>query len=171
MFTYIYGFPLWKMISIALVSTILWIITGIKWKRMHRYISMVLLLTGFFAILYATLLKRSYGEYSLSLVPFITLRNAATQPEYYRTLLMNVLMFLPFGLGLTGVLPQRWELRYLMVIVVIAGTLFSISIESLQYYFHLGEVETDDVLMNAEGDVAAAVAHYTQEKLRNYLSG
>lgn len=171
MFTYIYGLPLWKMISIVLVSTILWIIIGTKWKRMHRYISMVLLLTGFFAILYATLLKRSHGEYSLSLVPFITLRNAATQPEYYRTLLLNVLMFLPFGLGLAGVLPQRWELRYRMMIVVIAGTLFSISIESLQYYFHLGEAETDDVLMNATGTVAAAVALYTKEKLQNLLSG
>lgn len=80
-------------------------------------------------------------------------------------------MFLPFGLGMAGVLPQRWELRYRMLIVVIVGVVFSITIESLQYYLHLGEAETDDVVMNAVETVAAAVALYTKEKLRNLLSG
>lgn len=60
--------------------------------------------------------------------------------------IMNVVAFVPVGLLLSCVSRQ---LKWLMVLLIAVG--ISVSIEALQYYFHKGFSEFDDVFHNTLG--------------------
>ena len=101
-------------------------------------------------ILMYTLIGRSSGEgQALSLIPFVSFVKALTQSEFYRTMYMNMLLFMPLGLSLPFVLPDRVKHKALFTILI--GTAFSINIEAIQFFFRIGKCETDDVIMNALG--------------------
>ena len=110
------------------------------------------------AVLYATLLDRGGETVGLTLRPFQLLRDAAAEPELYRSLLMNVLLFEPLGLTLTQALPPRGTAGQRAVLTVLAATLLSAVIEAAQYAFGLGRAETDDVLCNTLGALLGALA-------------
>lgn len=61
------------------------------------------------AILCATILNRTPGNYELILTPFATFTAALQQPELYRAMLMNVFLFFPLGLTLSNALPRKWH--------------------------------------------------------------
>lgn len=99
------------------------------------------------AVLYATLLDRGGETVGFTLRPFQLLRDAAAEPELYRSLLMNVLLFEPLGLTLAQALPPHRT-----------AMLLSAVIEAAQYAFGLGRAETDDVLCNTLGALLGALA-------------
>ena len=83
------------------------------------------------------------------MIPFISFINAKTQPEFYRTMFMNVLLFLPLGLSLPFALSEK--MKHKVLISILCGLILSVLVEVLQYVFRLGRCETDDVLMNTLG--------------------
>lgn len=85
----------------------------------------------------------------ISLIPFISFVNAKVQPEFYRTMFMNMLLFMPLGLSLPYALSDKLKHKALLTILV--GAVLSVVVEAAQYVFSLGKCETDDVLMNALG--------------------
>ncbi len=85
----------------------------------------------------------------ISLIPFISFENAKVQPELYRTMFMNMLLFMPLGLSLPYALPDK--LKYKALLTILIGIGLSIAVEVVQYVFSLGKCETDDVLMNTLG--------------------
>ena len=96
-----------------------------------------------------TVFFRSYTENSgVNLMPFWSYRMESQDLQYsmYVENLMNVLMFVPFGLLLgCSFKGITWK-------VVLLVTLFvSVSIESLQYILKLGFAEFDDVFHNTIG--------------------
>ena len=103
------------------------------------------------AVVAVTLLTRSGEVREPVLTPLITFVKAQEQPEYYRTMLMNVLLFLPLGLSLGQALPGRWTVRCRVLLTAQCGLALSILVEWLQYRFALGTAETDDVLCNTLG--------------------
>lgn len=112
---------------------------------------------GAFALIFCfTILNRNSGARAHSLIPFITFINAKTQPEFYRTMFMNVLLFLPLGLSLPFALPDR--IKHRAIVTILTGVLISASVEAAQFAFCLGQSETDDVIMNATGCVIGATS-------------
>lgn len=85
----------------------------------------------------------------------------------YRELLMNVLLFVPFGLSLPFVMTSahsgvwRGKIRYAVITVGIAVVL-SVGIEAVQYFFSLGRCETDDVLSNLFGTALGVCSYLVQ---------
>ena len=73
------------------------------------------------------------------LVPFQNFREAREQPELYRSMLMNVLLFFPIGLSLPFVLG-KWKLS--VPVTVVLACLSSAGIEYLQYGYSLGNRQT-----------------------------
>lgn len=73
------------------------------------------------------------------------------QPKMYRSMLMNVFLFVPFGLTLSQILPEHWRSEKRMIIAICAGLLLSCFVEGMQYMFSLGRAEIDDVLTNVIG--------------------
>ena len=100
-------------------------------------------------LMFTVLGRSSESAKEISLIPFITIENAKVQPEYYRTMFMNVLLFMPFGLSFPFALNKK--IWYSICITVLLGVELSICVEVLQYIFCLGRCETDDVIMNALG--------------------
>ncbi len=152
MLHYIYCRPLGNIIFIMVLLFAVWgVLTSLvperHWKRGN--IVLTILMTA--AILYATVLNRTENETQLILTPFASFAAAKQQPECYREMLMNVFLFFPFGLTMSGALPCKWRRSVRIAVTVTIGCLFSVGIECIQYHFALGTAETDDVICNTLG--------------------
>lgn len=148
---WIYVQPLKNIILTMLVLPIVW--TALhqilrKHQLLWKAINIVTLIISLAAIIYLTLYHRGESEYDVILTPFHSFIEAQIQPEMYRSMLMNVFLFEPLGLSLSGLLPKKW---YSLAITVVVGMLFSIGIEAAQFYYGLGRCEVDDVIMNTLG--------------------
>lgn len=111
----------------------------------------VLFCAAVIAILYATILNRTPGNYELILAPFASLTAARVQPELYRALLMNVFLFFPLGLTLSNALPRKWHRWLRIILTTLIGCILSAGIEYAQYRYALGMAEVDDVICNTLG--------------------
>ena len=111
----------------------------------------VLFCAAVIAILYATILNRTPGNYELILTPFATFTAAQQQPELYREMLMNVFLFFPLGLTLSNALPRKWHRWLRIILTTLIGCIRSAGIEYAQYRYALGLAETDDVICNTLG--------------------
>lgn len=111
----------------------------------------VLFCAAVIAILYATILNRTPGNYELILTPFATFTAAQQQPELYREMLMNVFLFFPLGLTLSNALPRKWHRWLRIILTTLIGCILSAGIEYAQYRYALGLAETDDVICNTLG--------------------
>ena len=103
------------------------------------------------AILYATILNRTPGNYELFLTPFAALSAARQQPELYREMLMNVFQFFLLWLTLSKALPRKWHRWLRIILSTLIGCILSAGIEYAQYRCALGLAETDDVICNTLG--------------------
>lgn len=111
----------------------------------------VLFCAAVIAILCATILNRTPGNYELILTPFAALSAARQQPELYREMLMNIFLFFPLGLTLSNALPQKWHRWGRIILTTLVGCALSAGIEYAQYRCALGLAETDDVICNTLG--------------------
>lgn len=150
MIQYVYSQPLNRIIIIMFLSLFIWGYLGYKVnKNIWRMLNCVLAILVTISIFAITILTRSSGVWDLVLTPFHGFIEAKEQPELYRSMLMNVFLFFYYGLTIPFVLPDR--VSHKLVLSVITGLFFSIIIEFLQFAFHLGRCETDDVIMNTLG--------------------
>lgn len=156
MFRWIYSRPLWKVILYSIAAIVFWGKLSIKvsdrvWNRHNK----MLLLFSVFAVIYATLLRTPEVS-ELVLIPFYSFIEAHQQPEMYRSMLMNVFLFLPMGISLPFVLDKK--VRHNIICTIIMAMIFSTSIEITQYIFCLGRCETDDVIMNTLGAAVGSIS-------------
>ncbi len=157
----IYAQPLWRVAAEILLAALIWAVLsatfGKRRPKLWRMLNLCLLAVSAFLIVYLTILKRNAGEHELILRPWYFLQEGKIQPEIYRSLLMNVLMFTPFGLSLgagfsSGMKPWRCVLITLLIAIA-----FSVAVETTQYFAGLGRAETDDVGANALGAFIGAL--------------
>lgn len=148
---YIYSRPLQQIILWICIAVFLWGIVGfvLKNKVWFRGLNRFLLLVFTLAVLYMTVFSRTRGVRELVMMPFYSFAEARNQPEMYRTMLMNVFMFLPVGLCLPFGFAEKTKRKGLKTILL--AMIFSVIIELIQYLFALGRCETDDVIMNTLG--------------------
>lgn len=123
-------------------------------EKPRRIISTICLVLAVIGILSFTLLNRSGGNTEISLMPFVFFSEMKIQPEIYRSMIMNVFLFMPFGLSLPFALPNR--ARHRVIITVLAGIILSVCVEATQLIFSLGKCETDDVIMNTLGTLISS---------------
>ena len=139
------------------ILILVWSIIGAAFYKYMRIIGGVLAVIALGAILYATVLSRSGGSKEVYLIPFSTFERAKIQPEFYRSMLMNVFLFVPLGLSLPFVYRGTTGKRIL--ITVLTGLLLSVAIEAIQYFAHLGMTEADDVICNTLGTAIGSCAY------------
>lgn len=171
LFYYIYRIPVPLVLPIIALIVLIW---GFAMRLLVRrspkavkIINCVALLIALVGIFYITVFRNNPGKQELILQPFQSFIEAKQQKEMYRELLMNVLLFVPFGLSLpfamTSARDGEWsrKIRYAVITVGIAVVL-SVCIEAVQYHYSLGRCETDDVLSNMFGAALGACAYLVQ---------
>ena len=152
MFQSIYSKPLSNIILAIVIAIVAWgyLRTKVQLRR-WTMANFVLFCAAVIAILYATILNRTPGNYELILTPFATFTAAQQQPELYREMLMNVFLFFPLGLTLSNALPRKWHRWGRIAFTTLIGCILSAGIEYAQYRYALGLAETDDVICNTLG--------------------
>lgn len=86
--------------------------------------------------------------------------------EAIRTMVMNVVLFLPFGLILLYVFNHIKNKRRKWLLCILIGFLVSVGVESIQYVFALGRAETDDVICNTLGCALRVLAEVVAEGIK-----
>ena len=164
-FHFVYIQPLHRIVIFMILAAAMWGYLGNREQgsRRWRIINAVILVGILAAIFYMTVYTRQESAAEAVFVPFQSFRDARIQPELYRTMLMNVLLFFPIGLTLPFVLRIR---RLSVPVTVIAALLLSTGIEYLQYRYHLGRCEVDDVIMNTLGALAGCAAYWISRNIR-----
>lgn len=164
----IYRMPLWSVALCVVLFLYLW--TQIvrsetaykpdRWRTVNR----VLFVGSIFAVAAATLFYRTGDGSTPELMPFHFIKIAATNSEAVRAFVMNVVLFIPFGVSLPFVLRKKKQ----PVIVILSALVLSVAVECAQYFFSLGKAETDDVIANTLGAVIGLVPYiFAKNKLLN----
>ena len=138
-------------------------------KRLVKLVSGVSLIVSLIVIISATILSRQRGSYTVHLA----LLSQFWVEDYdldtaIRPMLMNVFLFLPFGMSLSYMLPDRLCLKTNWILVAASAFLLSLLLETAQYCLLVGNFETDDILCNTVGALLGMVplAIQTESKKR-----
>lgn len=122
-------------------------------RRYHRGVATVFCAVSLVIIYCLTLIRYSRVD-DLSLIPFYSFVLAMENREFYRTMLMNVFLFVPFGMSVVFIMPEK--LRHRVLLTVLIGVLLSVTVELCQHIFMIGKCEVDDVIMNGLGTFIGA---------------
>ncbi len=154
MFQFFYALPIPVAVATLFVLFLLWTLIHLlaEKTRLWHWMSTGFVLIWVVVILAATILGRSVGIRELRFLPLQPLLlGTYNNPEYFRTLLMNLLLFIPLGIGLTSALPTGWTVDRRIRWAILLGFALSLLIELVQLIFSLGYAEVDDLLTNTLG--------------------
>lgn len=174
---YVYAKSFPTVIVTILICIILWALISQKamesqrYNKIFKWINTIFFCGTVTIILYITIVSRASDKSEVCLIPFYSFVMAMKQPEMYRSMLMNVLLFEPIGLTLPFALPDKLHKK--PIITIGFGFLLSVSIELMQYLFYLGRAEVDDVLCNTLGCAIGTVAYliYKNREIINKCLG
>ena len=114
-----------------------------------------------------TLFRRSVGaDFDFRAKPFESYYIAFAEGgiEVMQQIIINIMMFVPFGFLLPCCFKLYEKYRYVLITAVIA----SVSIELLQLILKIGLFETDDVINNVFGVMIGLGIYVAAKKMRNY---
>lgn len=174
-FHWFYCLPLhWAaLLVLAIAAVFLLLRTRFEKYILWRIALGVMLLFWIFAVARLTILGREAGgsseHYFLPFQSYIDLINGGNI-EIIRTNVMNLLLFVPGGVLLVSAIPQKG--RNIKTVLLMAALLlaFSFAIETLQYVYSMGRVETDDVIHNFIGGFAGALLALLKPKIKFKMS-
>ena len=139
------------------IMLVVWSVIGAVFYRRMRVVGAALAVLAAALILYKTIISRGSSEAGIDLIPFSSFVRARTNPEMYREMLMNVLLFIPLGLSLPFVIGGGIAKRILLT--VLAGFLLTVTVEAVQCFVSIGLAETDDVICNTLGALLGSLAY------------
>lgn len=168
----IYVQPLSRIRTWILLLLGIWVVGRLLFgqKRWWRFANGGALAVALYGVLRFTVLHRGAADFGPAiLLPFYSLTEAQTQPEKYREMLMNVFLFVPFGLVLPNVLDAAKRIKFPVLATMLIAFALSAGIEFCQYYFQIGRCEVDDVMMNALGAAIGVSAYMIGSQVRKLL--
>lgn len=166
--TAFYCLPLWASATSVMVMLLLWFTVmclARQRKRLVNTISGCALLAALLVIVAATLLSRQKGNYTVCFALLSRFRaDDFNLDTTIRPMLMNTFLFLPFGMSLSYVLPEKTKLRIRVMLVIASAFLLSLFLETAQYCLSIGNFETNDILCNTVGALLGTVPLAIQSK-------
>ena len=165
-----YCLPINATVGLLIAAVLVWA-SLCRWvqgrKAAHRRLAKAVLalawLLWLVMILHSTVFSRTAGEVVVYSDPFHQLREylRGGSSELLRVLWMNVLLFVPGGVWLEALWPERWPRWRCAVLTTALLTGLSVGVETAQYVYALGYVEADDVLCNGLGAALGMLIHET----------
>lgn len=125
-----------------------------------NYLTIVLfiiyLMVLFWILLYKFGVRFSYMTHrNVNLIPFY-------HPLDYTEIILNILIFVPFGLY-TGILLKNWTILSKLLCFFLLSLMF----ESLQYLLRIGAFDVTDIIANTTGGTIGLILFYIIGKLFN----
>ncbi len=156
-FVRIYVLDISTILTAIPILLLVWSVIGAAFYKYMRIIGAVMAVIAVVAILYVTVLSRGEKGAGADFIPFSSFERAKTDPEMFRSMLMNVFLFVPLGLSLPFLFGGNTGKRIILTILV--GLFLSITVEAIQYFAHLGMAETDDMICNTVGTAIGSCAY------------
>lgn len=131
----------------------------IAYRKKRTYISIAAYV---FIVMVITLFSRTYGQYRVILEPFWSYKVFFEKGFSWLAwqIIYNIVMMIPLGFLLSCGMKKRFSL--------LCGISISIIIELLQFFWHKGTAEFDDVFSNSLGVLIGigiyTMVHYIREK-------
>lgn len=187
---YIYRLPLSTILIFILLSVLFWGVASVFIPRKpFLVLDVLLMLGGLFGVYLLTFAIRTAGEYEVILELFHSFLEARTQREMYRSMLMNIFLFVPFGMAFPFLLPTaeikadaadtsgvghtscekkgspllKRKVHYILL-TMLAAFLIGTTVEFIQYYLKLGRCETDDVIMAVTGALIGSMSRVIRDR-------
>lgn len=137
-------------------------------ERIWRISNFILFIIWLFCVIYMTVFSRD-GKTEINLIPFHFVLDAIKtgNEEFFRTGWMNILLFVPGGMFLCYGTSKQTKIKRILQIVLLIS--LSITIETLQWHYELGTVETDDVICNSLGAIIGVTSDIWARKLLDFL--
>ena len=160
---FLYKHSLTEMLCWGAGLVLAWAVLSIvfrRWPGIWKWMNLFLFCAVVVFIFWRTVGNRTGWKQEICLIPFYSFVAARSSPERYRSLVANILLFIPFGLTLPFCLS-----RNPVCATVLAAAIFSIVIEVSQYVFSLGLCETDDVIFNTLGAAFGTLAFVCSRKM------
>ncbi len=133
-------------------------------RKAIKLINIIFAVVSFMGITYITLMRSPEENRELMLMPLHSFVEAREQVEIYRSMLMNIALFLPLGATLPFALGKSKPIKT----AILTAFILSVIIEALQFAFKLGRCETDDVLCNTLGAAIGGLSYFFSEKLTKW---
>ena len=135
-------------------------------KKVWVPINFALLSFGIVLVLFITLFTRNAQQsQQIEFIPFSILEQARVYPDVYNQMILNVLLFLPFGLSLPFCLEKR--IKHPILITTCLAVVLSVSVEFLQYVLRCGYSEVDDVILNTLGAFLGTLSYLISRAVIN----
>ena len=134
----IFALTLWIILAAFLNSKIIW-----------RLVNALALAVATVLIFLVTIVLRKTELKGVSIIPFSSFETARIHPDVYNQIMMNILLYLPIGMAVPFVLCKKT--KHSIFITLFFAIAFSTITELLQYFFHRGYAEIDDVIFNTLG--------------------
>lgn len=155
----IYGIPYWVLLISAAAVFVLAFLAELKLSlTAKRVLGMIGLVIATAIILYTTMLRRSEADMTPILMPGYSISRAFWNGEYRRMVIMNIALFVPYGIFFPMAFGNR-RLSRVLKYGLISGFALTFLIEILQYLFYLGCAETDDVICNFLGVIIGLIPY------------
>ncbi len=138
-------------------------------KSLHATVCIIFIFASIGLVILTTMYQRPDNIRELIIRPFQSFIAAKEQPEMYRTMLMNVTLFLPYGLSLSMLLSKEHSMSSILLSVIISSSFISIIIEVIQFVYSSGLSQTDDVLCNVLGATIGTVCIIVENKLKDNI--
>ena len=168
---FIYCQPISSLLSLTAIILLSWTIICLTKNRYWVAANHLFVPFAMIAILLATVAYRvSGGEHGSYPIPLDKLQRALIQPEYYREMFMNCLLFVPFGMTFPYLFSEKRGSPARVILTVSAALILSALIELLQYCLNIGSFETDDILCNAFGALVGS-SHLLAASLLRLIIG
>lgn len=169
LFSFIYKQNMWHMLFGAGIAIVLYSWVSLAILKHSPILQKAL--NAIFAFLIVALiafdtLVRKGNVWDVQLIPFHFLIEAKTQSEIYRSVFMNVLLFVPLGLFMPYAISDKCK-RCAVWITILFAAVLSATIEFLQWRFNLGRCETDDVIFNTLGAAAGSLSFILYQKIKS----
>lgn len=166
----IYGQPIPWMVAEIMLAPLAWALVTRAGSHVFKRrwpVQGALLVLGICVIARFTLLCRNPAEQiRFSVTPLQLLWQALKKHELFRSLLLNILLFTPFGAALVHLLPEEVSLWKRLFLASLIGMIMSIGVEFLQFLFSLGNAEADDVICNTLGTWMGALSLPLEKRLQ-----
>ena len=146
-----YNQPMYKIYIETAVLFVVWTVFVLLLPKRARRIAGCTgsVLSVLLILLFTVFGRQQSNVYGVNIIPFSSFTVTDSQTEFYRSMYLNILLFMPLGMTLPFALPDKLRLKPLIAIG--SGLALSVAVEFCQLIFNIGKFEIDDMIKNTVG--------------------